>query len=229
VEKQVGVARVAGAVWPEDEQGPRWANAGALLVWLAAGAVAFLPFAFNISAWDAVTLRVPGNQGNWWHFLAGAPPFLAFPMIWLRLRALFSERPSTAAGRRAIWIVVGLSACGTTLVELPFLLHLAGTSDWQRFAVLGLGFGVLITSGIVLIVRRRRMAPTRACIAGLDTAYLANMALVLVVYAGAPGSFSSRSGWFVAMVIVWPMAFELLWIFARTFRRQGLAESRIGA
>jgi hypothetical protein len=131
-------------------------------------------------------------------------------LVWLRLRALFGERLSTTAGRRVIWIVAGLSVCGTTLVETPFLLHLAGTSDWQRFAVLGLGSGVMIASGVVLIVRRRRIAPTRACIAGLETAYLANMALILVVYAGAPGSFSSRSGWFVAMVIVWPMAFELL-------------------
>jgi len=193
-------------------------NAVALVVGLAAGVVAFLPFAFNTSAWDAVTFRVPGNQGNWWHFLAGAPAFLAFPMIWLRLRALFSERLSTAAGRRAIWILVCLSLCGTVLVETPFLLHLVGTSDWQRFAVLGLGFGVMIASGVALIVRRRQIPPTRACIAGLDTAYLANMALILVVYAGAPGSFSTRSGWFVAMVIVWPMALEVVWLFARSFR-----------
>jgi hypothetical protein len=176
-----------------------------------------------------VTLRVPGNQGNWWHFLAGAPALLAFPMIWLRLRALFGGLPPTAVGRRAIWIVVGLSVCGTTLVETPFLLHLAGTSDWQRFAVLGLGFGVMIASCVVLLVHRRRIAPTQACIAGLDTAYLANMALVLVVYAGAPGSFSSRSGWFVAIVIVWPMALELIGIFARTFRKQASIQSRIGA
>jgi len=193
-------------------------NAVALVVGLAAGVVAFLPFAFNTSAWDAVTFRVPGNQGNWWHFLAGAPAFLAFPMIWLRLRALFSERLSTAAGRRAIWILVCLSLCGTVLVETPFLLHLAGTSDWQRFAVLGLGFGVMIASGVALIARRRQIPPTRACIAGLDAAYLANMALILVVYAGAPGSFSTRSGWFVAMVIVWPMALEVVWLFARSFR-----------
>jgi hypothetical protein len=192
-------------------------------VWLAAGAVAFLPFAFNTSPWDAVTLRVPGNQGNWWHFLAGAPAFLAFPMIWLRLRALLGKESSTSSGRRAIWAVVGLSICGTTLVELPFLLHLAGTSDWQRFAVLGLGFGVMIVSGVLLFLRRRRIAPTRACIAGLNTAYLANMALVLVVYAGVPGSFSSRSGWFVAMVIVWPMLFELLATFAHSFRERAPA------
>ncbi len=214
------VARSSGARRPEDERGPAWANTIALLVWMAAAAVAFLPFAFNTSPWDAVTLRVPGNQGNWWHFLAGAPAFLAFPMIWLRMRALFGERLSTTVGRRVIWIVVGLSVCGTTLVELPFLLHLAGTSDWQRFAVLGLGFGVMIASGVLLLLRRQRIAPTRACIAGLDTAYLANMGLILVVYAGAPGSFSSRSGWFVAMVVVWPMILELVWIFAQTFRRR---------
>jgi len=202
-------------------------NAVLLAIWLAAGAVAFLPFAFDTSPWDAVTLRVPGNQGNWWHFLAGAPAFLAFPMIWLRLRALFAERPSTAAGRRAIWIVVGLSACGTMLVETPFLLHLAGTSDWQRFAVLGLGFGVMTASGALLLLRRRQIAPTHACIAGLDTAYLANTSLILVVYAGAPGSVSSRTGWFVAMVIVWPIALELVWILSRTFQMQALAESHI--
>ncbi len=192
-------------------------DAIALVVWLAAGVVAFLPFAFNTSAWDAVTFRVPGNQGNWWHFLAGAPAFLAFPMIWLRLRALFSGRHSSATGRRVISILAGLSVCGTILVELPFLLHLAGTSDWQRFAVLGLGFGVMIASGVLLLLRRRRIPPTRACIAGLDTAYLANMALILVVYAGAPGSFSTRSGWFVAVVIVWPIALEVVWLFARSF------------
>lgn len=218
VEKQVSFAQGEGVVWPEDKQGPAWANAALLVVWLAAGAVAFLPFAFDTSPWDAVTLRVPGNQGNWWHFLAGAPAFLAFPMIWLRLRALFSPRPSTAAGRRAIWIVVGLSVCGTTLVELPFLLHLAGTSDWQRFAVLGLGFGVMIASGVLLLLRRQRIAPTRACILGLDTAYLANMLLILVVYAGAPGSFWTRSGWFVAMVIVWPIVIEMVCIFAGIFQ-----------
>lgn len=204
-------------------------NIAALVIWLLAGTVAFLPFAFDTSPWDAVTFRVPGNQGNWWHFLAGAPAFLAFQMIWLRLRALFSEQHSTRTGRRAIWIVVGLSACGTTLVEMPFLMHLAGTSDWQRFSVLSLGFGVMIASGVVLTVRRRQIALTLACIAGLETAYLANMALILVVYAGVPGSFSSRSGWFVAMVIVWPMILELLWTLSRTSRRQALVESRIGS
>jgi len=113
------------------------------------------------------------------------------------------------------------------LVETPFLLHLAGTSDWQRFAVLGLGFGVMTASGALLLLRRRQIAPTHACIAGLDTAYLANTSLILVVYAGAPGSVSSRTGWFVAMVIVWPIALELVWILSRTFQMQALAESHI--
>jgi hypothetical protein len=196
---------------------PAWVNAIALITWLAAGAVAFLPFAFNTSAWDAVTLRVPGNQGNWWHFLAGAPFFLALPMIWLRLRSLFSSQLSTAIGRRLVWAFVDLSIAGTIAVETPFLLHLAGTSDWQRFSVLSLGFGIVIASAVILINRRRHIPPTRLCVAGVNTAYLANAALCLVVYSGAPGNIASRSGWFVSIVIFWPILFELIWIFIRSF------------
>lgn len=202
----------------QEEVSPAWLNLTMLLAWLAAGAVAFLPFAFDTSAWDAVTLRVPGNQGNWWHFLAGAPAFLAFPMIWLRLRPFFSTQLSTAIGRRLIWGIVVLSVAGSLAVEAPFLLHLAGTSEWQRFIVLGLGFGIVAASAVILFLRRRYIAPTRACLAGLDTAYLANMALCLVVYAGAPGTLASRSGWFVAAVIVWPIFIELIWIFIQSFR-----------
>ena len=111
---------------------------------------------------------------------------------------------------------------GTIAVEAPFLLHLAGTSDWQRFAVLSLGFGIVIASGTILFLRRRYISSTRACLAGLDTAYLANAALCLVVYAGASGEIGSRSGWFVTIVIVWPMLLELNWIFIRSFRTQTL-------
>jgi hypothetical protein len=213
-----GLISSNGAV---DAQDPMWLKTGSLLVWLLASAVAFLPFAFDTSPWDAVTLRVPGNQGNWWHFLAGAPFFLDYPVIWLRLRSLFLSQPSTQTGRRLIWSVVGLSITGTTLVELPFLLHLAGTSDWQRLSVLSLGFGVVIASAVVLLLRRRLIPPTRACVAGLYTAYLANVALCLVVYSSAPGRTSSRSGWLISMFIVWPIAFELIWIFLRTFRTEG--------
>ena len=203
-----------------DAQDPTWLKTVSLLVWLLAGAVAFLPFAFDTSPWDAVTLRVPGNQGNWWHFLAGAPFFLAYPVIWLRLRSLFFGQPQRQIGRRLIWSVVGLSITGTTLVELPFLLHLAGTSEWQRLSVLSLGFGVVIASAVVLLLRRRLIPPARACLAGLYTAYLANAALCLVVYSGAPGSTWSRSGWLVSMFIVWPIACELIWLFVQSYRTE---------
>ncbi len=199
----------------------------ALVVWLAAAAVAFLPFAFDTSPWDAVTLRVPGNQGNWWHFLAGVPFFLAFPMIWLRLRSLLSPQLSTATERRIIWTLVALSIAGTVMVETPFLLHLAGTSQWQRLTVLGLGFGIVIASGIVLLLRRRFLFPTQACELGLDAAWLANAALCLVVYAGAAGSFGSRSGWFMSVVIVWPILLDLVWLFILAFRaRQSPVQPR---
>ena len=198
----------------------KWWSIFSLLLWLVAGVVAFIPFALDTSPWDAVTLRVPGNQGNWWHLLVGVPFFLAYPMIWLRLRALFSTQPSTPFGRRLIWCAVGLSIAGTVLVEAPFLMHLAGTSEWQRLSVLSLGFGIVIASAAILIRRRREISPTRACLVGLNTAYLANAALCLVVYYGEPGSLWSRAGWLVSIVIVWPMVIEVICIFSRAFQTE---------
>jgi len=206
--------------WSNEGLGRTRGNGFALLLWLVAGVVAFIPFALDTSPWDAVTLRVPGNQGNWWHVLVGAPFFLAYPMIWLRLRALFSTRRSTLAGRRLIWSAVGLSIAGTVLVEAPFLMHLAGTSEWQRLSVLSVGFGIVLASAAILFRRRRHISSARACLVGLDTAYLANAALCLVVYYGEPGSLWSRSGWMVTMVIFWPILFELIWIFSRTFQAE---------
>lgn len=200
----------------EEARPPAWLNAVALVVWVLAGVVVFLPFAVGTSPMDAVMLRVPGNQGNWWHALVGAPFFLAFPMIWLRLRALFSRQLSTPRGRRVIWIAAGLSVCGTLLVETPFLLHLAGTSEWQRLTVICLGLGIVIVSAVLLLRRRRDFLPTRACLVGLNAAYLANAALCLVVYGSARGPAESRLGWFVTMAIVWLMVLELVWIFSRT-------------
>ncbi|MGH9562655.1 MAG: hypothetical protein ACRD3S_14485 [Terracidiphilus sp.] len=198
----------------QDDRVPAWINAIGLIVWLAAAVVAFLPFARNTSAWDAVTFRVPGNQGNWWHFLAGAPFFLAFPMVWLRLRLLFSGRALPGLAQRFILIASTLSVCGTLLMEAPFLLHLAGTSDWQRFAVLGLGLGIIVASVLILLLRRRRFAPAQACLAALDTAFLADLSMCLVIYAGAEGSSWSHLGWNISMVIVWPIACELLWLLS---------------
>ena len=214
------LSEVTGAGSPKDERASTWFNAIALLIWLVAGAVAFLPFAFDTSPWDAVMFHVPGNQGNWWHFFAGAPFFLAFPMIWLRLRALFSAQPSTPIERRVISTAAGLSIAGTLAVQTPFLLHLAGTSNWQSFSILSLGLGILFASAAILLLRRRRFSPTRACLIGLETAYLANLQLCLIVYSEATGSLASRSGWIVSLVIVWPILFELIWFFIQTFRTQ---------
>ena len=222
-------ANLDGAVSATEGRDPAWVNAIALLIWLLAGAVAFLPFAFDTSPWDAVTLRVPGNQGNWWHLLAGAPFFLAFPMIWLRLRSHFSTQPSTALERRLIWSLIALSIGGTIAVQVPFLLHLAGTSEWQRLSILTLGFGIVVASAIALFRLRRRVSPTRACLVGLDTAYLANAALCLVVYSEATGSLWSRSGWFVSMVIIWPIVGELVCLFVQTLRTQGSGINRRSA
>lgn len=134
--------------------------------------------------------------------------------------------PTFDAGRAPHSLcVAGLSTIGTILVESPFLLHLAGTSQWQRFVVLGLGFGIIIASAVILLLRRRSFSPTQACFAGLNTAYLANLSLILVVYSDASGSFSTRSGWYVSMVIVWPMVLELVWLLAQALRTGPLAEA----
>ena len=199
-----------------DECAPTWLNASGLIVWIAAAAVAFLPFARNTSAWDAVTFRVPGNQGNWWHFLAGAPFFLAFPMIWLRLQLLFSRQALSVATQRFLLIASALSICGTVLMETPFLLHLAGTSEWQRFVVLALGLGIIVGSVLILLLRRRRFAPAQMCLAALDTAFLADLSMCLVIYAGAEGSSWSHIGWSISMVIIWPITCELLWLLANS-------------
>jgi hypothetical protein len=189
----------------EEVRVPAPLNAIALLVSLLAAIVVFLPFALDTSPLNAVMLRV-----------------LAFPMIWLRLRAFFSKRLSTPAGRRITWIAVSLSICATILVEAPFLLHLAGTSEWQRLSVLSVGLGIVIASAATLFLRRRHIPPTRACLVGLNTAYLANAALCLIVYSSATGPIRSRSGWLVTMVIVWPMLLETLWIFIQSSKAQTL-------
>lgn len=192
-------------------------NVVSLVVAPAAGAVVFLPFALDTSPLDAVSLRVPGNQGNWWHALIGAPFFLAFLMIWLRSRMLFGARAPTSRALRFVWPASALSACVTVAVEVPFLLHVAGTSEWQRFIVVSVGLGIILTSAALLLLRRRRIAPTRACLAGVTSAYLANASLCLIVYSDAVGSVGSRSGWLITVVIVWPMAAELIRTFVGSF------------
>jgi len=195
----------------------RLLNVVSLVVALVAGAVVFLPFAVDTSPLDAVILRVPGDQGNWWHALIGAPFFLAFPMIWLWSRTLFGDRPLTSRGRWLVLMASALSACGTVAVEVPFLLHLAGTSEWQRSLAIGAGLGIGVICVALLLLRGRRIPPTRACLASLTAAYLANASLCLIVYSDAGGSVGSRSGWLLTLVIVWPMAAELIGTFVGAF------------
>jgi hypothetical protein len=183
---------------------------------LIAGVLVFIPFAVHTSPLDAVMLNVPGDQGNWWHVLIGAPFFLAFPMIWLRLRAFLSKELSTSIERRVIWTVTILCVCGTFAVEIPFLLHRAGTSEPQRLAVLFLGYGIPIVTAVLLSKRKAKISPTQACLIGLNAAYLANAGLCLPVYGQVAGALRSKPGWLVMLVIVWPMLWEIVWMFAHT-------------
>ena len=209
---------------PEEQSTWLWYRVVALLVWLFAAAAMFLPFASDTSPWDAVTFRVPGNQGNWWHFLVGLPFFLAIPMIWLRLRALASKPVSEPAAIRWICYVSGLCVVGTVLVELPFLLHLAGTSEWQRLVVLSLGLGTVIASAILLFVCYRGLSATQVNLVALNTAYLGNAALCLIVYSPGLGHLGPNPGWPVTMGVVCFVLLEQIWIFIRS--RQGYGNSR---
>jgi hypothetical protein len=200
----------------EDDPLPIWLNCVAVAIWLAAAVGAFLPFAVGTSPFDAVMRRVPNDEGNWWHILIGAPFFLAFPMIWLRLRAFVSRAPLSLIGRRALWIAGGLLMFGTLLVEAPFLAHRAGTSELQRLAVIAAGLGIPLVSISRLVARRRIIGATRACIAILTAAYLANASICLIVYGEAKFGTSSRSGWYLTIAIVWPMALELVWVLFGT-------------
>jgi hypothetical protein len=193
-----------------------WWRALALLVWLFAVAAIFLPFASDTSPWDAVTFRVPGNQGNWWHFLVGLPFFLALPMIWLRLQALRSQPISRPADGRWIWYASGVCVLGTLLVELPFLRHLAGTSEWQRLLVLGLGLGSMMASGALLFLCHGGLSPSRVCLVAVNTAYLGNAALCLIVYSPGIGQLGANPGWPVTMGVLCFVVPEQLWIFARS-------------
>lgn len=206
----------------EEERAPMWFNAVALLIWVTAGVVAFLPIALYTSPWDAVRFKVPNNEGNWWHFLIGAPYFLAFPMIWLRLRSLFSRRLSTPSGRRVIWIFVTLLICGAIVGAAPFLLrlgNLARMKEGRWLSIICPFLGIIIASGVLLFFKGRELPPTRACLVGLNTAYLANAAFCVTVYGPMPGTVSSKLGSMVMLVIVWPMLLELVWIFMQSFRR----------
>ena len=143
-------------------------------------------------------------------------------MIWLRLRSLFSRQLSTPAGRRLIWIFVTLLICGTISVTLPFLLrlgNLARMKESRWLSILCPTLGIIIASGVLLFFRRRKTPPTRACLVGLNTAYLANAAFCVTVYAPMPGTVRSKVGWMVTVVIVWPILLELLWMSTQSFRR----------
>ena len=130
--------------------------------------------------------------------------------------AFFSKELSTSLERRVIWTITILCVCGTFAVEIPFLLHRAGTSEAQRLVVLFLGYGIPIVTAVLLLKHKAEISPTHACLIGLNASYLANAGLCLPVYGQVAGALSSKPGWLVTLVIVWPMLLEIVWIFIHT-------------
>ena len=208
-----------------DDDHLKWIGSGSLALWLIAAVEVFVPFARYTSAWNALTLRVPGEQGNWWHVLVGYPFFLAYLLCWIKLRYLFTGHVPTLRGRRFIWSMVAISICATVMVEIPFMFRLAGTSASQRHLVVSLGFGIMLASATWLAYRRNWLTPTQRCVVGLITAYISNTALCLVVYSEATGTFWSRAGWLLSSWLIWPMAIELVWILGRAGRDERSSEA----
>jgi hypothetical protein len=197
---------------------PTWVAGGEVLVWVAAAFVCFVAFAANTSPLNAVMLNVPGEQGNWWHLLIGFPFFLSFAVIWVRVRGL-SAKGLGRAEARMLWVAIGLSIVGTMAVEVPFLMWRAGTSNGQRAAVIGLGLGTILLSGVLLLVRRSALSSLERCLAGLETAYLANALLCVVVYSSVKGS-PPQLGWYVTSVLVWPIAMEIAWLYLKSYSHE---------
>lgn len=198
------------------KQNSAWLSIIGLLFSLAAAVIIFVPFAAKTSPWDAVTLRVPGEQGNWWHLLIGVPFLLAIPMIWLRLRSIFSLHSSAPPGRLLVYILAALSACGTIVVELPFVLRLGNYAHLpieRQLSAIVSGLGPLLVCGAILLIRYRNLSSIDTCFLALNGAYLANAALCLLFYAPM-----RESGWTVVMIVGWFMVLEIAWIFLQSFR-----------
>ena len=187
-----------------------------LLVAICACIAAFLPFSAGTSAWSAVTLRVPGDQGNWWHFIAGAPFFLAFIMVWLSARSLLSFAPS-AVERRIFWGLAGASVCGTLLVEGPVLFRMGNFAQMGLYRQMQLvvpGLCALALCTAILVSQRSRITSADAILVGLCAAYLTHAAFCLGMYA----PYAPQSGWYVTMALVWLLALLVLWVFFHAYR-----------
>lgn len=209
---------MAGGTRPLIDSAPFLLRSGAALAWIAAAAMVFIPFARNTSAWDALTLHVPGDQGNWWHVLVGLPFFLAYPLVWLSLRRFLSAKPLARKASLPLIVFASVSAMGTALVEAPFVAQRAGTSTLQRTEVILLGLGILCAGVGVLLARRRQIAGSDGSSMAMSTAYLANLAICLIVYGEATGSIWSRAGWLAATVLVIPIGAEWLWLQFKMWR-----------
>jgi hypothetical protein len=75
-------------------------------------------------------------------------------------------------------------------------------------------------SSITLYLRRRHIPPTRSILIALNTAFLANAALCLVVYSAAPGPLPTRSGWLITSILIWPITLDLITLFLQTSHSQ---------
>ncbi len=200
--------------FPDGPALPAWYNFSMSMIWIAAGIGIFLPFALGISPLDALLLRIP-NESNWWHVLVGFPFFLCLPMIWVRVHLLNSAINLNGNLLKTFWTLIYISAVGTVLVEFPFLIHKAGTSEFQRLEVIFLGLGVLLSCFLYLLKKRKTIHPTLSLIIAITCAYLANAFLCLIVYGEKKFQNQPRSGWYLTLEIAIALIADLIWLFIK--------------
>jgi hypothetical protein len=183
-----------------------------LVVGLAAGASAFLPFTYNtapVDVWiELLTRRTPWDRERL--FLIATPFFVGLPLAAWRVKRLF--RPALSRGQRIAMYAVGL--CGAALTTGFFVSVLAaGDLTPREIAQVLVGPTTLVVgTGTVARLLWRRHRDEAASVA-LTAGYACNGAmLVAAMYS------PDHVGWWVTLAAVVGVAVEWAYLMILTRR-----------
>jgi hypothetical protein len=205
LEPRVEVLEYAPANGPESRT--KWSGVIALVISLPSTAVVFLDFAEGISPWNVASAFVFDELHFWsmedWQLaLCAAPFFLAFPLMWLGIRSIFSAKLSGPESI-GVWSLVGLSACATLIIDADLMVDFFHYHNGGELVAVGLGF--VIGAPALIFCRRRRLSAERSRPVGLYICYVANGVICLIAFAE-----NKNLGWYVSLVIVCGMCAELM-------------------
>jgi hypothetical protein len=205
LEPRVEVLEYAPANGPESRT--KWSGVIALVISLPLTAVVFLDFAEGISPWNVASAFVFDELHFWsmedWQLaLCAAPFFLAFPLMWLGIRSIFSAKLSGPESI-GVWSLVGLSACATLIIDADLMVDFFRYHNGGELAAVGPG--IVVGAAAAIVCRRRHFSAERCRLIGLYVCYVANGIVCLIAFAE-----NQNLGWYVALIIVCGMSGELL-------------------